>query len=364
MPKLTPDEMSKLADTMDLMGAKPKADTPADLEQWMLDYLSSKGKLQGGATSGHSKGKDGSYKMHNLKLSTFSGDGSSKDNAFDLWKFEVECLIQDKYAEEAIRHAIRQSLKGAPARMAMRLGAKATPNDILVKLSSVYSIDESDTYLRELCESTQLSGEDVVTWGCRLEELMEKACQSGLVSDLMKNRLLRSVFWTGLRSDLKNSTRHKYDAINNFDQLRTEVRAVELEQAPHVNSKSHAKMCVNVSETEAACENPGLTAVVERLTHTVSGLQKQLTLMQQHVEVKSPTNHTPSKKYTPHTPHKFSERPSQGQTGTTDVSKSHNFQCWKCGNDGHLRRNCPLKGPICWKCGQHGHVIKECPHLN
>ena len=42
--------------------------------------------------------------------------------------------------------------------------------------------------------------------------------------------MLRAKCWSGLRDPaFKNATRYKYDIIKNFDELRKEVRAVELE---------------------------------------------------------------------------------------------------------------------------------------
>jgi hypothetical protein len=42
--------------------------------------------------------------------------------------------------------------------------------------------------------------------------------------------MLRVKFWSDLKDpELRNATRYAYDIIKNFDELRKEVRAVELE---------------------------------------------------------------------------------------------------------------------------------------
>jgi hypothetical protein len=42
--------------------------------------------------------------------------------------------------------------------------------------------------------------------------------------------MLRVKFWSDLKDpELKNATRYTYDIIKNFDELRKEVKAVELE---------------------------------------------------------------------------------------------------------------------------------------
>jgi hypothetical protein len=51
--------------------------------------------------------------------------------------------------------------------------------------------------------------------------------------------MLRAKFWSGLRDPaLKNATRYTYDIIQTFDELRKEVRAVELELEISGASKS------------------------------------------------------------------------------------------------------------------------------
>jgi hypothetical protein len=44
-------------------------------------------------------------------LSTFSGDPARSDVAYEVCKYEVECLMREGYSECVILHAIRRSLK-------------------------------------------------------------------------------------------------------------------------------------------------------------------------------------------------------------------------------------------------------------
>ena len=90
--------------------------------------------------------------------------------------------------------------------------------------------------------ASQKEGESVTAYGCRLENILQMAVQNGHISSYAKDDMLRSKFWTGLRSDkLKNQTRHKYDSIKSYDLLLKEIRAVDLEINPQVDKVKSSK---------------------------------------------------------------------------------------------------------------------------
>lgn len=76
---------------------------------------------------------------HNIKISCFCGDSKS-DATYDVWRYEVECLLNESYKPETISHAIRRSLKGEASRVVMHLGPGASTISILKKLDSIYGI--------------------------------------------------------------------------------------------------------------------------------------------------------------------------------------------------------------------------------
>jgi hypothetical protein len=60
------------------------------------------------------------------------------ETTFDYWMYELNCLqANDSYTDNIIALAVRRSLKGDAARIAMRLGPAATLGEILGKLQSV-----------------------------------------------------------------------------------------------------------------------------------------------------------------------------------------------------------------------------------
>ncbi len=82
----------------------------------------------------------------------------------------------------------------------------------------------------------QKEGESIVTYGCRLEQMLVRAIRCGHIDISAKDSMLRSKFWTGLKGQqLKNSTRHLYDTVKDFQLLLIEIRKVEQEEANVAN---------------------------------------------------------------------------------------------------------------------------------
>ena len=89
---------------------------------------------------------------------------------------------------------------------------------------SVYSVMQS------FDNENQKAAENLTTFACRLEALLQVAVENGHVTQVARNDMLRSKFWTGLRDEkLKILTRNKYDSILDFNRLLREVRSVDLE---------------------------------------------------------------------------------------------------------------------------------------
>ena len=197
-------EVIKLGDAFNALGFKPKFDSPGELKQWLADVAKS-------GILGDEKPDVSSVPVHTvmhtpLRISTFSGDPTSKDTDYDVWKYEVECLIADKiHSEEQILPAVRKSLKGNAARVLMHLGQKVTLHDILVKFDAVFgSVDISQSLLSSFYSAKQGERESVSTFANRLEDLLSKAIDTGTVKMSDKNDMLCSALYSGLNSYLKS----------------------------------------------------------------------------------------------------------------------------------------------------------------
>ncbi len=386
-------------------------ETEEDLATYMLDYLKLVGKVpykgkeseqtdtdkHDGNPKAQGKGEaheyTGGYRQP-PKLSNFSGDPSAKGEvSFDHWRWEVDCHVHDAlYSSDAIRQAIRKSLKGNAGGIAKRLGADASIKEILGKLDTVYgTVESGESLLAEFYAATQDKKEDVAAWSCRLEDLLEKAeeaSQQSPRSPEEREMILRSRFWMGLQQQLKDSSRHKYDTIQNYDKLRVEIRQIEHEHRLRDNQgkdtkgsgqaqvKMSAAAAASSTDAAAAAEQDSfkrLEAMVQKLSHQVNNMQNDFKdLKQKQSGNEGKQDSTSQQTWGNKGPSEQKENTSKGRTSqgkggggqTQGSGKTHEpFTCYKCGGHGHMKRDCPSKSvPTCWDCKEVGHTKYNCPH--
>lgn len=70
----------------------------------------------------------------------------------------------------------------------------------------------------------------MVDYGLRLESILQRCIERKAISLDARNEMLRTKLWSGLKdSNLRNSSRYKYDTIKDFEALRRELRTIELD---------------------------------------------------------------------------------------------------------------------------------------
>lgn len=177
------------------------------------------------------------------RIPIFSGEEKSEVN-FDVWKYEVRCIIREgNYSDIILRQSIRGSLKGKARSLLLSLSDDATPSQIIDKLEGVYgNVFSSEALLQRFYSENQQPNQSVAEYGMQLEGLIQLAVEKGQINPAAKNEMLRSKFWSGLRDpSLKNASRYKYDTVMDFDQLRKEIRSIELDLSNYQRSKSTEK---------------------------------------------------------------------------------------------------------------------------
>lgn len=173
------------------------------------------------------------------RIPIFSGEEKS-ECSFEVWKYEVKCICREgNYTNTILSQCIRGSLKGKARNLLLSLPENATPTQIVDKLEGVYgNVFSSEALLQRFYGENQQPNQSVAEYGMKLESLIQLAVEKGQINPQAKNEMLRSKFWSGLRDPLlKNASRYKYDTVMDFDQLRKEIRSIELDLSNYSNSQ-------------------------------------------------------------------------------------------------------------------------------
>lgn len=115
MAEIDSDDEKNIIQALKTMKVKPKADTPEEFMTLMNEFVENK-----------RAGKPPTLQnmllfLQQPKISFFSGENAKGGLAFDLWKYEVKCLIMDKsYYSDVVGNSIKNSLRGEAGRVAMR----------------------------------------------------------------------------------------------------------------------------------------------------------------------------------------------------------------------------------------------------
>ena len=164
--EISPEEL-KLLENFRKLGVRPKADTVEDLQGWIVSYGQAHEDIKDEPDREAEPAQTRRQPMtlrSNPRLSFFTGTPGRKEEAtYDLWKYEVKCLLAEgSHGDDAIMEAIRRSLKGEPARVAMRLGPKTTVSNLLQKFDSIYgTVDVRESVVAQLYSARQQQDETV-----------------------------------------------------------------------------------------------------------------------------------------------------------------------------------------------------------
>ena len=403
---LSNEYLEDLKNRFEDMGIKPECKSKEDLEKWMYDYLQSQGKIPPGKTDTDSdRDSDDDHKGHSdlnksyipvHKISTFTG--KKGELSFDLWKHEIECLKQDNIPEHTILRLARRSLKGDPGKMSMRLGPHVTLEQLLDKLESVYGlVDLGDSVMSKFYCAKQKDTEDVVSWGCRLEELISQAIELGEIQESEANKKLMSRFVFGLKKNLKDRMDVEKHQYTEFDKLRTRARQLELEievgsfsdsstKSKMGHTKSISAGGTTLTEIKTAVSN--LSSKVDEVSAKVNKFDQNQTGIFQPFSPGRETAHSfqnTQRAYNPYSyqfnqgQQNFALRPSGFRYRAPDTQNSQNYaqrlprfsnsrfrgrprpnfqNSMRFPNTGSQTRFHTL--PKCHNCGQPGHVVAGC----
>ncbi len=166
------------------------------------------------------------------KISTFSGQ-KDRHCSFKQWRYDV-CALARPEPASVVMQCIRQSLKSPASDVLLNMGQNVSVNDILDKFQVTFgNVLPPEKLLEQFYTATQHQNETIMSWGCRLEDLVNTLAEVSNI-DHCKEEMLRSKFWSGLRdSYIKTALRHLYDQNVGFLALFHKAREVEIEVRPN-----------------------------------------------------------------------------------------------------------------------------------
>lgn len=224
--------------------------------------------------------------FHVPKLPTFNGTEQG-GVTYEVWSLEVRCLQNNPFIpDHIVLQSIRDSLKGSARSMLVPLGEKATVDDILNKFEGFYgNVSTGETLIQSFYNDYQRDTESIVDYGSRLEQTLSRAVRCGHIDLVAKDAMLRSKFWTGLKSQqLRNSTRHLYDSVKDFQTLLREIRKVESEDSN--SSRPASKKTAQQQSGQADTDQMSTDTISKQL----SELMTRMKLLEQRLENQQQTS--------------------------------------------------------------------------
>ena len=287
------------------------------------------------------------------RLPNFSGKDKpgSGEVTYDLWRYELVCLINDKtHSKELITQSVRRALRGDAGKVVMRLGPNAQLSQIIDKMDSVFGfVEEKESVMREFYNATQHEDEDVTTWSFRLEDILEKAIQTGKVSRPDADGMLHDMLWKGLRPHLKSISHYEKEKYTTFDALRVALRRIEkdnnLDTPPPKCTKGTSKKTISKTNDDKDDDDEGLKGILKSINSRLNRLEMG---PQQYQQPQSRSYYSGRGR-------------GRGYRGNYRGNSRSTYTPYR-GNDTNDSKDSqqPRKPIYCHRCGQEGHMARGC----
>ena len=228
-----------------------------------------------------------SYQVPKLPFFSGSEEPQKGETTYEVWNFEVKCLQNAHiHDEHIILQSMRNSLKGSARAMLVPLGENAKIEDILTKLDGFYgNVATGETLIQSFYGDFQKDTESIVAYGSRLEQTLSRAIRYGHIDLVAKDAMLRSKFWTGLKSqELKNSTRHLYDSVKDFQLLLRDIRKVEQEIESSKRPVQNPKVAQQQSGQAQTDNSDMLSKQMSELMSKMKALEQKLESQQESLQ--------------------------------------------------------------------------------
>ncbi|XP_046354217.2 uncharacterized protein LOC124133740 isoform X2 [Haliotis rufescens] len=271
--------------------------------------------------------------------------------------------MSSRYSSKIIAKAVRRSLRGRAARVAMHVDKDAPLETLISKLTCVFGdVHTEHNIMSQFYTAKQGDEESVAEWSCRLEDILSQGVTLGKVQPGQTEDLLRTTLWAGLRSQLRDLTSHKFDQGGSFEDFLRYLRQLEVnlkERNPVSKKKPDATSRATFTQDSELKEIRG---ILKSMSTEIAALKKQNKDAKESDSTQAKTgaaryNHgqgqswqsgrgqqwqmPPRQWIRPQQPR---ENPQFGRGGQHRFQGPQTFSdilvCYRCGQPDHIRRGC------------------------
>jgi len=264
---------------------------------------------------------------------TFCGDSGPKDQAYADWRFAIEGMCCG-FKEEVVRQTILATVAGTPMAILRRLGERASVDQMLEALDVAFGqVSSHDTLEKKLYSIQQETREDVTSYMARVNLAVE-AIETQFPEFMWPEKAIvttRDRFFNGLRPDLRNALRVKYeDGSQSYTDLFRSARAIENEhRAEQAAAASTQQRAPSWKGAKAAAV---VTATEDTLAAKMANLESRLSRYEQDRS---------------RSPARAGGRDRSRSSGPTDRARRERILA-------------QTEGRGCFRCGKLGHLVAEC----
>ena len=123
---------------------------------------------------------------------------------------------------------VQQSLRGKAATVAMSVGPDGDISEVISKLEDMFgSVVREQSLLSGFYSARQREEENVTSWDCRLEMILNCASTHGSLSVSTRDEMLHNQLWSGLRADLRDKSTYIFDQGGSIGNLLRALRRME-----------------------------------------------------------------------------------------------------------------------------------------